>query len=720
VEKESLSVENLLEPLLIFVEDSEDLIFAVDKDMNIIYSNRKFRETVGNYKKIDFITPEDHTIFTEKLKEVGINKSKSDKFRISFISDKGEKIPAEGFIIPKIENGEVEICLAIFKDLSEKTELEMSCRQSEDMFKTLAEESLQGIFLIQDEKYRYVNRVVEIATGYTKEELYEMKPFSIVAEEDRQKVREIYRKVLSGEKVPVTEVRYLTKDGRERWVLMAVSRIEFNGKPAILGNWFDITKIKLLEEELRKSEKKYRDLVENSLIGVYMATVDGDMLLANSALSKILECSLEELYSTKTMEFYKNKSERKRFLKLLFEKGSIYGFETKLITKKGREIDVIVSAKLENEMITGTIMDITERKNLEERLKEEKEFIEKIIDTANSLIVELDVQGNVLMLNRKCEELMDLKREEMVGKDWFDFIPDEHREEARRMFEEVKKGNPVSCAIPVKTKDGERTVFWSNTVVRRGKQKIIVCIGVDITEEIKAKRRAEELVDTLSLMNKILRHDISNDLSAIIGSIDVFRATGNENMIEIAHKAAERSVELIKAMRELEYAVKERQLYSINVREILNRITEGFNVEINVVGDCTVMGDDAINSVFSNIIRNAIIHGGADRIKISIEKTNGYCEIKIADNGKGVPDDIKKNIFEEGFKYGSTGRTGLGLFIVKKVVERYGGEVHVEDNLPSGAVFVIRIPSANSDLIKCKHEERPQYTKTSLKETHIP
>ena len=85
------------------------------------------------------------------------------------------------------------------------------------------------------------------------------------------------------------------------------------------------------------------------------------------------------------------------------------------------------------------------------------------------------------------------------------------------------------------------------------------------------------------------------------------------------------------------------------------------------------------------------MHGKTDKIDIVNKKINGKCEVRIADYGKGIPDEIKDKLFDEGFFYGDAGHTGLGLYIVKKVVERYGGEVYVEDNKPRGAVFVVRL-----------------------------
>jgi signal transduction histidine kinase len=72
-----------------------------------------------------------------------------------------------------------------------------------------------------------------------------------------------------------------------------------------------------------------------------------------------------------------------------------------------------------------------------------------------------------------------------------------------------------------------------------------------------------------------------------------------------------------------------------------------------------------------------------------MESKEDYCELRISDNGSGIPDKIKGRVFDEGFKYGKSGHTGLGLYITKRIVERYG-DISVEDNHPSGTTFIIR------------------------------
>jgi len=105
------------------------------------------------------------------------------------------------------------------------------------------------------------------------------------------------------------------------------------------------------------------------------------------------------------------------------------------------------------------------------------------------------------------------------------------------------------------------------------------------------------------------------------------------------------------------------------------------------------MADDAMYSIVDNLISNSITHAEGTKIEISLLENDGKAIIRIADNGKGIPDEIKDNIFEESFKYGKTGNTGLGLYIVMKTVERYEGKITVEDNKPKGVVFMIELNS---------------------------
>jgi len=213
-------------------------------------------------------------------------------------------------------------------------------------------------------------------------------------------------------------------------------------------------------------------------------------------------------------------------------------------------------------------------------------------------------------------------------------------------------------------------------------------------ERKRAEREILELNEMLHLVNKIMRHDILNDMNVIRGMVEIYSEDGDKELMERAFRRIDKSVELIRRMRDLEMLLSSgKELGEYSTREIAESVAGNYDAEFNITGDCTVMADEAFHSVMDNIVRNAVVHGGTDKIDIIIESRGKECDIRIADHGKGIPDEIKEKIFNERFRHGETGGTGLGLYIVKKTIERYGGSIRVEDNKPKGTVFVIKLKS---------------------------
>jgi len=213
------------------------------------------------------------------------------------------------------------------------------------------------------------------------------------------------------------------------------------------------------------------------------------------------------------------------------------------------------------------------------------------------------------------------------------------------------------------------------------------------TDHEQAEDELERHREHLRLINRILRHDIINDLAAVKSGVRLYRDSGDEVLLNEITKKVDKSVKLIREMKELEsFILSHKDLEFHDVKDVIKKVIESYeSVEFTIEGKGQVLADEAFGSVIDNIIRNAIDHGKTDRIDIKIEKDGRYCEVRIADYGVGIPDDIKDKIFEEGFRYGETGHTGLGLHIVRKAMENYGGSVYVEDNAPQGAVFVLRL-----------------------------
>ncbi|MHA1911012.1 MAG: sensor histidine kinase [Candidatus Kariarchaeaceae archaeon] len=192
------------------------------------------------------------------------------------------------------------------------------------------------------------------------------------------------------------------------------------------------------------------------------------------------------------------------------------------------------------------------------------------------------------------------------------------------------------------------------------------------------------------MQNEILRHDLSNNLAVISGYLILFEETSEPSMLEKAKTLVESGSALIGRMRKLSGSTKD-YLKSYNLRSVIEEIIVNLSqgITLNVEGNCRIEGDESIYSLFTNLIHNAKRHGKASNIDVRITNLKPGCEVRISDDGVGIPDEVKPKIFHQGFKYGETGGTGIGLYIVNMLVERYNGKISVEDNIPKGTTFVI-------------------------------
>ena len=258
----------------------------------------------------------------------------------------------------------------------------------------------------------------------------------------------------------------------------------------------------------------------------------------------------------------------------------------------------------------------------------------------------------------------------------------------------------VDVEVKKRLPDGTMKVISISTapiIDQGGKIGSIIVVASDITERKHMEERLIQLNEVLRLINGILRHDTLNELTVLNGSLEMFKRTQSEKFLTGATRAVNRSMEMIKRMKELEkIALSGGPLKTIDLAKVAEGVCKGYMIDFRVEGTCLVLADDALGSAIDNIVRNATIHGKADRIEIQIESQDGKCSMRIADNGIGIPDDLKQKVFQEGFSHGVNGGTGLGLYLVSKAVERYGGEVWVEDSIPHGATFVISLPEARS------------------------
>ena len=218
---------------------------------------------------------------------------------------------------------------------------------------------------------------------------------------------------------------------------------------------------------------------------------------------------------------------------------------------------------------------------------------------------------------------------------------------------------------------------------------------VKANEVIHIKNKKLEIhEEQLKLINKIIRHDIINNLAVIESAINLYKGSKDKSMLDEVLLKVDKSIKLIRKMREHESLIASENLKFIEISDVVKKVIKNYpDIDFTVTGKEQILADDAIDSVIDNIISNAVTHGETQKIDIQISTSGDMCSLRIADYGIGIPDKIKKKIFDEGFIYGKKGHTGIGLYIVNESVKRWGGEISVEDNKPKGTVFILHLQS---------------------------
>ena len=334
-------------------------------------------------------------------------------------------------------------------------------------------------------------------------------------------------------------------------------------------------------------------------------------------------------------------------------------------------------------------------KSSEEQLYLSEKRMKAIFKNALDVIIIVDFKtGKIIEVNDAMGKVLGYKPKELNGQKFSILFPADDNRERKDILKELEIYNAVLEAQDFLRADGSICPIdlTANGIPWNGNEVVMVALR-DVTERKQAQKELENSREQLKMLNKIIRHDLANDFIVIKSAINLFKKSLEANMLEEIEKRVDRSLKTIESYKNFELFIESNAaLNEIELIDFLNDIIVEFpQIDFNIKGNCKIFGDDALYSIFTNLISNSIKHGHSSKIDIIMTSEINVCRIKFMDNGKGIPDDIKSKIFGEGYSYGDYGRAGVGLHIVKKIVERYGGYISVEDNKPKGVAFIINL-----------------------------
>lgn len=219
------------------------------------------------------------------------------------------------------------------------------------------------------------------------------------------------------------------------------------------------------------------------------------------------------------------------------------------------------------------------------------------------------------------------------------------------------------------------TIIYSIYSKYNSKQKQNISLQKEVIERKKIEKELISSKNSLKLLNQIIRHDVTNDLAVIKSALNLFKNNTSMTMLDEIGRRVIKIIDQIRYYKTYESFIDDNSdLVTMEVSELIGDLIIEFpNIDVSLKGSGEVIADSALYSVFSNMLHNSINHGMATQVDIIVSPKDRNYRIDFCDNGVGIPEKIREKVFKEGFIYGKTGHTGIGLHIVKQSIERYGG-----------------------------------------------
>ncbi len=493
-----------------------------------------------------------------------------------------------------------------------------------------------------------------------------------------------------------------------------------------------------IEEELRRSEEKYRSIFENAKEGIFQSTLSGVFFSANPAMVRMHGyASPEEMtHAVKDIgeQIYVNPRRRRELMDLLLKDGVVYDFETEVFRKDRTRLWVSLNMRAVRDAhghtlyLEGTSEDITRRKETEAALQESEAKYRSVVEESHVgfYILQDDVFRYV---NTRFCEIHGYSREEIVNKIGpMDIIVPEDRDKTKQSMTRRSVGqmNYIEYEVRAIRKDNEILTLRviATKLLYHGAPAITGTV-LDVTKEknLEVQLLHSQKLEAIGQLAGGIAHDFNNILSAIIGYASLFKMklgaddpfrTYLDQILSASHKATRLTQSLLTFGRKQPIELKPLGVNSIiaGMEKLLKRLlTEDIDLRIKLADpDPIVMVDSTnLDQVLINIAtnaRDAMPKGGVLSIETAVFTMDSqfvnsqgfgypgsYALITLTDTGAGMDKETQRRLFEPFFTTKEVGKgTGLGLSIVYGIIKQHGGFIAMESSLGKGTTVRIYLP----------------------------
>lgn len=536
----------------------------------------------------------------------------------------------------------------------------------------------------------------------------------------------------------VTDQEWLIRcpDGRTIRVLCNAGPIR-NRRSAIIGGVvasLDITESQRAEEALAHLAA----IVESSEDAIYSHTPEGVILTWNPAAERLYGYSAEEIKGQSILLFAPTdrSDELRDILKRIQQGQRIVCFETVRRRKDGSQVEVSVSIAPIRDAAGRIIAaakidrDITERKQAEQKLRQNEDRYRLIVETAAEGIKILDRDGRITFINPRGASLLGCSVEEVLHRSLFDFIFPEDLAEARRKLTQLLQGGQAEGDFRLRRKDGSSLWVYDAANPIPGDQggysgALVMFTDITLRKESEERALQAERLAAIGQVVAGLAHESGNALQ---------RSQACLRMLALQVEGKPEALDLVdrmqKAQDQLQYLFEDVRDYAapIHLELLICDLSEIWReawsqLDVSREGREVAFREETgkldlrcyadrfrLVQVFRNIFDNTLA-ACRDPVVLSIHCSAAVLagqpaiQVAVRDNGPGVAAEIRPRLFEPFFTTKTKG-TGLGLPIVRRIIEAHGGEIAVGEAVASGAEILITLPRGNHEPFVAHHCSR--------------
>jgi len=461
----------------------------------------------------------------------------------------------------------------------------------------------------------------------------------------------------------------------------------------------------------------FENIFEASRDAIGYAAIDGTILLINRAFSELTGFSREELLRMNVRDLVpeQHKKQRDHVVAQVLRTGEPAEYEIDYLRKNGSQVPVSITVFAvkrkdgKSNGLAAIVRDLTERKYAEEQFR-------LVVESSPNGLLMVDEQGIIRMVNRQIDQLFGYERADLIGQPVEILVPQRMRSDHtgdRAEFIAHSESRPMGRGRDLYgvRKDGtEFPLEIGLSPVRTPGGRQVLASVVDISERKRTQeqlQKAERLAE-LGTLASGMAHEIGTPMNVILGRAEyLFQRTADEGMKKGLATIVTQIERITKVMNQL-LAFARRgtpEWRAVDLGEIVEDSLEMFRERIAhscITVEKTIEADlpsvhadrDQLIQVLINLMMNslhAMQKGG--RLSLSLTREGNHVCLGVSDTGHGMPEEIRSKAFEPFFTTKDFGKgTGLGLTVVKGIIEEHRGTIAVESVVDKGTTFWIRLP----------------------------